>query len=292
MTINGYVIINGTMTVDFGGANGYIRIPAGDTLYVTNLTFTNVNPAQEKVLDVDGVLIVTGVLDFSDDTIEINGGGSISAGSIVGGSNTGCSTETPADCPNPFSAGSCTGGGLCNEGSLPVQLIDFSATVSGTQVVIKWSSSSELNLDYFKVERSRDGKKFKEIARVNGEGNSFEQKNYSFSDISPMNGRSYYRLTSVDFDNTSEVFNAVMVNFSGENSATIYPNPVVGGKAKLILNFTPSEEYSVVISNLAGVRKYKFTSSNPELSMDFPSGTYIVNIYSNEFNKAIRLFVP
>ena len=83
---------------------------------------------------------------------------------------------------------------------LPVELTQFAAKANDESVSIDWSTVSESNSDYFKVERSIDGSNFDAIGKVKAQGNSVEQINYSFIDEDPVQGINYYRLRQVDLD--------------------------------------------------------------------------------------------
>ena len=57
-------------------------------------------------------------------------------------------------------------GSLMN--TLPITVVDFSTKLFGEKVHFNWSTSSEINNDYFTLERSLDGEKFNEITIVEG----------------------------------------------------------------------------------------------------------------------------
>ncbi|NNF32572.1 MAG: T9SS type A sorting domain-containing protein, partial [Saprospiraceae bacterium] len=69
-------------------------------------------------------------------------------------------------------------------------------------VIINWSTKSELNNDYFSIERSKDGIKWTEIGSINGLGTSQVENEYAYWDSKPLNGISHYRIKQVDFDNS------------------------------------------------------------------------------------------
>ncbi len=66
--------------------------------------------------------------------------------------------------------------------------------------VLSWSTLSEINSDYFIVERSYDGFKFEQAMKLEAAGNSEEMKNYRFVDLAEKRGRAFYRLQQVDYD--------------------------------------------------------------------------------------------
>ena len=59
---------------------------------------------------------------------------------------------------------------------LPVELIDFDGEKVKSGVQLTWATSSELNNDFFTLERSLDGQNFEAIAEVGGMGTSNEKQ--------------------------------------------------------------------------------------------------------------------
>lgn len=107
---------------------------------------------------------------------------------------------------------------------LPIELISFTAApVNNKQVLCKWITASEINNDYFTVQRSKNGTEFENIGTVDGAGNSTTVLNYSFSDEHPYSGLSYYRLKQTDFNNDFSFSKIVSVKISDGRSLAVYP---------------------------------------------------------------------
>ncbi|MDG1475608.1 MAG: BNR-repeat neuraminidase N-terminal domain-containing protein, partial [Vicingaceae bacterium] len=87
---------------------------------------------------------------------------------------------------------------------LPIELLSYSVACTGNTVQLDWITASELNNDYFTIERSVDAINFEAIATVDGSGNSSSIHNYSWSDDNPINGTVYYRLKQTDFNGAFE----------------------------------------------------------------------------------------
>ena len=113
--------------------------------------------------------------------------------------------------------------------TLPIELASFDVEVVNAEVEIGWTTSTEINNDYFTVFRSVDGHHFEELARVEGAGNSNQVLTYTFEDENPLRGTSYYRLRQTDYDGKFEEFEIVSVEYTGFPGAQIeiYPNPCV-----------------------------------------------------------------
>lgn len=85
--------------------------------------------------------------------------------------------------------------------TLPIELLSFKGIKEGKLNRLEWTTASESNNDYFTVERSYDGAKFKEVAKINGAGNSTQNINYTMLDeLSPLTELTYYRLKQTDFN--------------------------------------------------------------------------------------------
>lgn len=111
---------------------------------------------------------------------------------------------------------------------LPVELVDFYAEIEDEEVVLYWSTASELNNDFFVLERSVDGQIFQPIGTVEGAGTTNEPQSYSLTDTNPVNGLSYYRLKQVDYDGTTAFSQLVQVDYyEGLEGVDVllYPNP-------------------------------------------------------------------
>jgi len=136
--------------------------------------------------------------------------------------------------------------------ALPIELLNFNATaLNNDQVELDWQTATEINNDYFTIERSESGLIWKELAMVNGAGNSSQMLNYNTVDENPYSEVSYYRLKQTDYDGNFEYSKEVSVNLisTQEASVFIYPNPT---KGVLTIQGDVSELEELVISNVLG----------------------------------------
>ncbi|UII21496.1 T9SS type A sorting domain-containing protein [Fulvivirga ligni] len=111
---------------------------------------------------------------------------------------------------------------------LPVELVNFKASLTDQlSVLLEWQTASEINNDYFAVERSGNGMNWVTLGKVKGAGNSSEVLRYTFKDQNPI-GKAYYRLKQTDMDgqfNYSSIRH-VSIPYLEINQLNIYPNPV------------------------------------------------------------------
>ena len=110
---------------------------------------------------------------------------------------------------------------------LPVELVFFQAKKSGEQqVLLSWQTDTEINNDFFTVERSRDGINFEFLEKINGAGNSSEPLTYQIFDRNPLSGKNFYRLKQTDFDGTFTYSEIRVVEFDKSGKlVSIFPNP-------------------------------------------------------------------
>ena len=107
---------------------------------------------------------------------------------------------------------------------LPVELLHFHANPANGQVALNWSTASEVNNDYFTVERSADKENWEEVVRLDGNGSTNTMNQYSTIDPKPLIGTSYYRLKQTDTNGQYSHSHVVPVTFLSEE-LEIYPNP-------------------------------------------------------------------
>jgi hypothetical protein len=118
---------------------------------------------------------------------------------------------------------------LNTDGTLiPVELTSFTSSVSGNNVVLNWSTATEVNNSGFQVERKSINGNYISVGFVQGKGTTTEEQNYMFADKDLAVGTYTYRLKQMDFDGTfeysPEVEAEVGVPMEFELSQN-YPNP-------------------------------------------------------------------
>ncbi len=101
----------------------------------------------------------------------------------------------------------------------PVEFVSFEAAAGVRSIELSWVTATELNNDFFAVERSMDSENFTEIGRVAGAGNTNEMRSYQFSDANPASDKMYYRLRQVDFDGATSFSTIVEVTMDAAPAA-------------------------------------------------------------------------
>ena len=114
---------------------------------------------------------------------------------------------------------------------LPIELISFEGKALKNTVELNWTTASEVNNDYVAIERSDDAINFMEIGRIPGQGDTEEERSYTYVDKAPLQGINYYRLRQVDFNGDVNRHAIIAVEVELEQVASkmnIYPNPSQG----------------------------------------------------------------
>ena len=173
---------------------------------------------------------------------------------------------------------------------LPISLINFNAEPVNQNVLVTWTTASEVNNDYFQIERSQDAVNYEVVGIIDGAGNSNQTLNYQLVDKKPYQGISYYRLRQIDFNGDFEVFDPVAVNFSGNlgQIISIYPNPAndlttvqinTNGSDKGILqvfSITGALVWQGQIQTIDGENIYRLDVK------DLKAGQYIISVRMNK----------
>lgn len=112
--------------------------------------------------------------------------------------------------------------------TFPVEWLSFTAEkLDAKTVQLNWITGTEINNDYFEVEKRLENEEFKTIGDVDGAGYSNVSLDYKFEDNSEMASVVYYRLKQVDYDGTFDFSDIVEVHFDelGQARYAAYPNP-------------------------------------------------------------------
>lgn len=110
--------------------------------------------------------------------------------------------------------------------TLPLSLINFDLQTLDKRVIrLFWSTATEINNDYFSVEKSYNGISWEIVTKVKANGHSTTIQNYSTIDLNPFTGVTYYRLKQVDSDGRFSYSKILSNSITNKSSINIYPNP-------------------------------------------------------------------
>ena len=133
----------------------------------------------------------------------------------TGGGNPGNATHTMAF-------------GFDDPGALPISLLSFTAQPEEDKIILRWSTSSEINNDYFTIEKSTNTVNWSIVKKIKGAGNTSVLTAYELSDENPLPGISYYRLKQTDYDGTSWYSAVIVAKMNKAEKINVFPNPAKG----------------------------------------------------------------
>jgi endoglucanase Acf2 len=185
---------------------------------------------------------------------------------------------------------------FCNP-PLPVELVNFNATLENNQSLIKWSTVTEKNSDFFELEKSCDGVHFTFLDKIISKENSNDLTNYSFIDTKPCSGATYYRLKMVDKDGTFVYSKVINVNQNSVSLISIQPNPTSSQVTISIQSDEDNESIFTMYDVLGKVlfkREVNLSIGLQDINFDLShlsNGTYIMSVNNNfrqDFYKIIK----
>ena len=184
----------------------------------------------------------------------------------------------------------------------PIELLYFTANPNTENTIdLNWSTASELNNDYFTIERSIDAINFEFVDVVPAYGTSNEILYYDDIDENPYEGISYYRLKQTDYNGVFTYSDIVSVTIKNDEVTidNIYPIPVVDDVSVSINSISEININISVTNNLGQVlysEKEKLLKGKNTIKIPtkkYALGSYFLKITSDntEVNMCKMFFV-
>lgn len=107
--------------------------------------------------------------------------------------------------------------------ALPIELTNFYAKdVNEEQIKLLWETKSEVNNDYFSIQRSLDALNWTEIGKVKAVGNSSISQYYQFIDERVSDEMVYYRIKQIYFDGSFQYSEVLLIeHFNSSNEVKL-----------------------------------------------------------------------
>ena len=184
-----------------------------------------------------------------------------------------------------------------NEVPAPIELSSFIAEMTSTGVKLSWETETETENDHFLV--YRDGEV---IGRVNGNGTTTEQHEYTYLDTRVQCGIHSYAIADVTFGGVEELHDAVQVEIGEEIQEAnfilncAYPNP-----------FNPRTNISYQLSAIGNIDLSVYSTNGNKIvtlfngeqaagqhqvvwdARSIPSGTYIVKLAAGDMTQTQKI---
>lgn len=143
-------------------------------------------------------------------------------------------------------------------------VLNFSAHKDDDVNVAEWATTQEENTKHFVVERSNNGSTFEPLGTVNAAGSSQQEIKYSFIDQNPGEGTKYYRLKTVNMDESFAYSKIVALTRDIVSpTVNIYPNPT---RNAFTVEFSTATEQDVNYEVLDIMGRQVFTGNTRTLN--------------------------
>ncbi|MEL6656024.1 MAG: T9SS type A sorting domain-containing protein [Bacteroidota bacterium] len=181
--------------------------------------------------------------------------------------------------------------------AVPVELSSFTGQKDQKHIQLKWITDTEIDNDFYELERLNRQGKFEVIYRTNGMGTSYTRQSYGFTDKSPLLGTNTYRLSQTDFDGTREELGVLSFEFYGKGELTLElsPNPVAEQGANLYVYSPEDMTAQLTVSSLSGQRvidqQVQLGNGVNQPTLDFgqlPAGVYLLQISHRNERRVLR----
>jgi photosystem II stability/assembly factor-like uncharacterized protein len=169
---------------------------------------------------------------------------------------------------------------------VPVELISFTSSASGNNVLLKWNTTTELNNQGFDVERASIPGQWEKIGFVTGSGTTTEKRSYIYEDNALDPGTYYYRLKQIDYDGSFEYSDEIEVEITAPFNFVLeqnYPNP---------FNPTTKIKYSVPNDGLVNIAIYNVLGEKvADLVNTFQkTGHHEIDFNANELASGLYMY--
>jgi hypothetical protein len=172
---------------------------------------------------------------------------------------------------------------------------------SSGQVIMKWQTLHESNLDYFILERSIDGIHFQQVAQKLAAGKSDETLNYFLIDPAPLYGESSYRIRARSFKGESCVTSIHNIHFNEHEASLgiryVSPNPF---KENFSVSYRSQSaiDVNVKVTSISGLVVYSGVMQ-PKIDRDnhfqykeaasLRPGIYILSLSQGDEQKTLKI---
>jgi len=193
---------------------------------------------------------------------------------------------------------------------IPVELTSFTANAGNENIVLSWQTASETNNRGFEIQKAAGTvdqriSEFKTIGFIEGKGTTTDLSKYHFTDKSPIQGNSIYRLKQIDFNGTFRIYGPVGINFNEVTDYTLaqnYPNPFnpstlikysipAAGNVEIKVYNLLGAEIATLVNEYKEAGKYSVEFSADNLKTNIGSGVYFYTIRSGSFVQTKKMIV-
>jgi len=179
---------------------------------------------------------------------------------------------------------------------LPIQMTAFTVECQNYFALLQWTTATEINNDYFTIDRTQDGINFETVAVVKGMGNSTSSHNYSAIDYTPLNGTSYYRISQTDFNGVTTNLNTITFK-TCESTQSVNAFTLNNSTIDVQINSLADDNYTLTLMNTLGQVVFTQTKSaamglnDYKLNTQVARGVYILQISGSDKVYSKKLYL-
>ncbi|HEV3223823.1 MAG TPA: T9SS type A sorting domain-containing protein [Puia sp.] len=171
--------------------------------------------------------------------------------------------------------------------ALPIVLLYFKGSCSGSEQDISWATGEEINMKSIELIYSGDGVTFSRLADITPKGSN---NDYNFVNNAPLPGNNYYRLKMIDQDGS--ISYSAILNINCEkisDKISVGPNPFVNS-FNLSIETTSTGQATITLYDAMGKllshRIVPLGEGNNQVGFDgldwLPSGIYYLRIENQD----------
>lgn len=170
---------------------------------------------------------------------------------------------------------------------IPVELTSFKADVQDRNVMVSWTTATEINSASFNVERTLSGtNNWSTVGTVAAAGTSTEMKSYSYVDRGLNSAKYQYRLKQIDLDGTYSYSKVVEVEVGLPTTFGMsqnYPNP---------FNPTTKIEYQVPVDARVSLELYDIAGQRVAslFTTELSAGYYTFDLAAGRYGLASGVY--
>jgi hypothetical protein len=182
---------------------------------------------------------------------------------------------------------------------VPIELSQFTGINKNGKNHLDWTTATEINTDYFDIERSTDSKNFESVGQVKAAGQSKSPLTYTFEDDNALQKINYYRLKTVDLDGSFSLSNTVTIVNNNKISEPfkLFPSVVsntlnlkyeADGKPS---NWRIVDAFGKVVQQSFGSKKGVYTEGSLSEVLDvsnLPNGVYLFQLIQQNGTQVAR----
>lgn len=267
----------------WSGGGGLLKSTDYGATWTSISGFNGINMWGVHVMPDDGNIVMASCYGCSQSWRSIDGGASFTQISIP---SAGYQVVV-VDSITQYAAQSGGFYKLESENFIPVELTSFNASTSNNQIVLNWTTASELNNRGFEIQQSFDNETFTNLGFVPGFGSTTEAKSYSFTVGNAPAGLHYYRLKQVDFDGSYEYSSLVEIEGPVPNDFVLHqnhPNPF-NPSTSITFSLPVDSDVQLSLYNMLGQKVVDITNAQ------FQAGTHKVDFIAEGLSSGTYIYL-